>query len=299
MVSDDTEHTVFVAQCLLAAPRDVTKFERKLAWKLKWWLVCVPAGIGFATLRAILKLWLGFPPACSGVFSAGNGPAMRSAIIGAYFHQEEALLRKYVAASTRLTHTDPKAETAALAIALTAAWAVNARWLSRPEMSQMRALWVTAGGDDDWLCLMEKIEVADNAKISVRDFAKELGLEKGVSGFCYHTVPVALYAWLRHWGDFRASIESVLNCGGDTDTVGAITGALAAMRGEIPPEWIEPLQDYPISVGYLKRLAEALAANSPEMPYKAPMFFWPALPCRNFAFFVVVLGHGFRRLLPF
>jgi ADP-ribosylglycohydrolase len=300
MVSDDTEHTVFVAQCLLAAPRDVAKFERKLVSKLKWWLACIPAGVGFATLRAILKLWLCFPPARSGVFSAGNGPAMRSAIIGAYFYQDEALLRKYVTASTRLTHTDPKAETAALAIALTAAWAAKSCGLSRPETSQIRALWASAGdGDDDWQYLMKRIAVADDANISVRDFAKELGLEKGVSGYCYHTVPVALYAWLHHWGDFRTSIEAVLNCGGDTDTVGAITGALAAMSGDIPSEWIEQLQDYPISIDYLRRLAETLAENSTVVPCKAPMFFWPMLPCRNFIFFVIVLGHGLRRLLPF
>jgi ADP-ribosylglycohydrolase len=30
-----------------------------------------------ATARSILKLWLGFSPQKSGVFSAGNGPAMR------------------------------------------------------------------------------------------------------------------------------------------------------------------------------------------------------------------------------
>lgn len=79
MVSDDTEHTVFVAQCLAESPDDSEDFQRKLAWKLRLWLFCLPAGIGFATLRAILKLWLGFPPSRSGVFSAGNGPAMRSA----------------------------------------------------------------------------------------------------------------------------------------------------------------------------------------------------------------------------
>jgi len=71
------------------------------------------------------------------------------------------------------------------------------------------------------------------------------------------------------------------------------------MRGEIPSEWIELLRDYPISMGYLKRLAGALAANSTKIPCEAPVFFWPLLPFRNLAFFVVVLGHGLRRLLPF
>jgi hypothetical protein len=103
MVSDDTEHTLFVAQALLAHPNDPAAFQRCLAWKLRLWLLGIPAGIGFATLRAILKLWLGFPPARSGVHSAGNGPAMLSAIIGAYFFDEPEKRREFVAAATSLT----------------------------------------------------------------------------------------------------------------------------------------------------------------------------------------------------
>src|ERR1700757_4448141 len=52
MVSDDTEHTLFVAQALLAHPDDPIAFQRCLAWKLRLWLLGVPAGIGLATLKA-------------------------------------------------------------------------------------------------------------------------------------------------------------------------------------------------------------------------------------------------------
>lgn len=47
MVSDDTDHTVFVAQALLSAPRSPDDFARSLAWRLRFWLLCLPAGIGF------------------------------------------------------------------------------------------------------------------------------------------------------------------------------------------------------------------------------------------------------------
>src|SRR5688572_21926737 len=79
MVSDDTEHALFVAQALLTHPDDVVAFQRCLAWKFRLWLFGLPAGIGLATLKAVIRLWMGFPPARSGVWSAGNGPAMRSA----------------------------------------------------------------------------------------------------------------------------------------------------------------------------------------------------------------------------
>ena len=85
MISDDTEHTLFVAQALLSLGNDLHAFRRSLAWKLQLWLLGAPAGIGLATLKATLRLWVGFSPERSGVYSAGNGPAMRSAIIGTYF----------------------------------------------------------------------------------------------------------------------------------------------------------------------------------------------------------------------
>ncbi|HEY9649274.1 MAG TPA: ADP-ribosylglycohydrolase family protein, partial [Coleofasciculaceae cyanobacterium] len=116
MVSDDTEHTCMVAQSLIVASGEVETFTNALAWRLCFWLLGVPAGIGYATLKAIVKLWLGFKPPQSGIFSAGNGPAMRSAIIGVCYGHNPQKLRELVRASTWLTHTDPKAEFGALAV---------------------------------------------------------------------------------------------------------------------------------------------------------------------------------------
>ena len=125
MVSDDTEHTLFVAQSLLKHPSDPSAFQRILAWHLRWWFLDLPAGVGLATARACVRLCLGFPPTRSGVFSAGNKPAMRSAILGGYFHDDPQALESFVRTSTQITHTDPKALIGALAIARLAAWAVE------------------------------------------------------------------------------------------------------------------------------------------------------------------------------
>jgi ADP-ribosylglycohydrolase len=95
------------------------------------------------------------------------------------------------------------------------------------------------GGDDQWKEICRKLTAALAARRSVSEFADELGLQRGVTGYAYHSVPVALYAWLRHPDDFRYALISVLDCGGDTDTVGAILGALMGARlgrRTIPPE---------------------------------------------------------------
>jgi ADP-ribosylglycohydrolase len=117
MISDDTEHTVFAAQSLLAHPESCELFTRRLSWCFRWWLLSLPAGIGLATLRSIVRLWGGISPSRSGVRSAGNGPAMRSAPVGAFFASDPNQLDDYLQASTIITHTDPRALTGAKAVA--------------------------------------------------------------------------------------------------------------------------------------------------------------------------------------
>ncbi len=298
MTSDDTDHAFLVAQALLRHPDDAEQFQRCLAWKLKFWLASLPAGVGLATLKSILKLWLGFPPHKSGVFSAGNGPAMRSAILGAFFAGQPDRLGKYVHVCTRLTHTDPRAEHAALAIAQAAAWIITHQRSIAGLLDCLRQQAV----DPEWRVFLDKLAAALQAGRTTPDFAAELGLEKGVTGYCYHTVAVALFACLRHPDDFRRSLEGALDCGGDTDTVGAILGALAGLihgpQG-IPQEWIGGLIEWPRSPVLLERVAGRLAAHKAGGEKSRPVsYFWPGLIPRNLVFLVLVLGHGFRRLAP-
>jgi len=209
MISDDTEHTLFVAQSLLSCSDNATTFQKSLAWKLRLWLLGLPAGIGLGTLRAIIKLWLGFPPHRSGVNSAGNGPAMRSAIIGVFFFDAPQKRSAFISASTRLTHSDPRAETAALAVAEAAAWAVQKKSSIETLLDELSRL----GCDIEWQSLCKRMSQAFTSRQSVDAFVESLGLGEGVTGYAYHTVPVALYAWLSSPNDFRAALESALNCG--------------------------------------------------------------------------------------
>lgn len=297
MLSDDTEHTLFAAQALLAHPSDAVAFQRALAWKLRLWLVCLPAGVGFATLRAIGKLWLGFPPRKAGVWSAGNGPAMRSAVLGGFFASDEKRLREYVRASSELTHKDPRAHTGALAIAVAAARAVQGGRIGPAELTAL-----APADDREWPRLVGQLQQELAANSSVAEFCAALGLARGVTGYVYNSVPVALYAWLRHEGDYRATLGAVWDAGGDTDTVGAIAGALAgasAGTAGIPHEWLAGIADWPRSTTLLRRVAERLARQRDKTSALGPVpYAWPLVPLRNALFLAVVLLHGFRRLLP-
>jgi ADP-ribosylglycohydrolase len=306
LVSDDTEHTCFVGQALLSAPADADHFSRLLAWRLRLWLLGLPAGIGGATLRAVLKLWAGCPPTRSGVWSAGNGPAMRAALLGVCLGDDRDRLRAYVRTSTRLTHTDPRAERGALLVALAAhhgaAWGPGPISLASflDSISEERP-----GFDAELLTLLDRLEEHARRDAPAAELAEILGARRGVSGYVYRTVPLALYCWLRSPADFRRAVEEVIALGGDADTTGAIVGGLAGATvgaAGIPAEWLDGLIEWPRTVGWMRalaaRLAERFPAVGPGRDCEPPTYFGPGVLPRNLAFLLIVLAHGFRRLLP-
>lgn len=302
MLSDDTEHTFIVAQTLLEETNDPDLFGVKLARRLKFWFLSLPAGIGMATARACVKLLIGFSPKRSGVFSAGNGPAMRAAIFGAILG-DEIKRREFLEVSTRTTHTDPKALIGAISVAEIVSLAVSRTPEAKPEFTDVLDMLARIGPDDeDWNRIIERMKESSETGLSVQEFADSLGLPKGVSGYVFHTVPVAVYAWHRHYGEFRETLESVIRCGGDTDTLGAITGAMAgATCGEdgIPREWIDGIRDCPINPKLLRKVSERLKENLENGKTSKPLrYFWPITVPRNLFFLFIVLIHGFRRLAP-
>ncbi len=117
-----------------------------------------------------------------------------------------------------------------------------------------------------------------------------------------HTAPVAMLTALRYRDDFRQALQSVIRCGGDTDTVAAVTGALVGSRvakAGIPSDWLNGVRDWPRSVRWIECLAARLAdgkwRTDPQRPLRLAVW---ALPARNAVFFAAVLAHVLRRLLP-
>ncbi|NJK59159.1 MAG: ADP-ribosylglycohydrolase family protein [Oscillatoriales cyanobacterium SM2_1_8] len=294
MVSDDTEHTVLVAQAFLAADGDATAFANHLGRGLRGWLLGLPAGIGGATLRAILKLWLGYPPTHSGVFSAGNGPAMRSGILGA-IAADLPQLRALVRASTRTTHTDPRAEYGALTIALAVRHAGRGE-VHGPTFHQDLAAHVS---DGPWLAHIQQAVTSVTQGETTPQFLARQGWDRGVSGFVEHCIPVAVHIWLSHPQDYAAAVMTAIQCGGDTDSlaamVGAMVGAAVGPTG-IPEVWCQRLWEPMHSVAGLTHLAADLATGrqSPRPHWGTNLLGFG----RNLCFLAIVLGHGLRRLAP-
>lgn len=299
MLSDDSEHACMTAQALLASGGELRRFTRSLAWRLRGWLLGLPASVGFGTLRALIRLWLGWSPERSGVNSAGNGPAMRAAILGACLGADEVAMVAHVEASTRMTHRDPRALAGALAVARAAGQIVHHGGAAAP--AEVLAAVLRACPDPELRAALELAREHHGRGEAPATFAAALGQGAGVSGYIHHTVPVALYCWLATPHDLRATVEQAVRLGGDTDTVAAIAGGLAGASvgaGAVPADWLAGLWEAPRSPRWLARLGGRLAgvvlAGRPGRPLR---LCWPLLVARNLVFTIVVLGHGLARVL--
>ncbi len=315
MVSDDTEHLCLVAQALLRSGGEPRAFQLALAWQLRFWLLGLPAGIGLATLKGILKLWLGVSPEHSGVFSAGNGPAMRASLLGVLYASQPEKFKALNRISTRLTHSDPKAEWGALAIALAAGF----HTLQHPQaefVSQLRRLLPTPLPPEaqELLTLLELAakrakEAREEAtteqaqQAALQSLLESLGCQQqGITGYMYHTVPAVIFVWLLQPTDFLRGLHLLIRAGGDTDTTAAILGAiLGAERGAaaLPSALLKTLWEWPRSTAWMfeagKKLRPLVESETPQ-PLQT-LAVWQ-LPLRNFIFLIIVLFHGFRRLFP-
>jgi ADP-ribosylglycohydrolase len=166
---------------------------------------------------------------------------MRSALIGVFFVQNAERCRQYVRASARITHTDPRAEAAAQAVADAAAYAASGR-----DLAELVPALASYCDDEAWLRATKAIPEHLVAGSTPRAYAAALSFEKGVSGYALQSVPVALYAALRYPYDVRTALEETIACGGDTDTtaamVGGILGARCGPQG-MPQSWLEHFWD--------------------------------------------------------
>ena len=293
-VSDDTEQAALVAQSLARYPGDVGRFVRAFRRSLLGWFVRFPYGIGMATIRACVRIGLGLRR--SGVDSAGNGAAMRAAVVGVFFVDRPREREAFGRALAEVTHRDPRAIEGALYVAELAA-------------ACARAGPGTPRGD----CQEEARRVVTNEELGAAlDRARDLdarGMEMaeaagvlGTSGYVVHGVPLATFAFLRFGAEPLRALQAIIREGGDTDSTGAILGAwLGALHGTagLPGDLIGLIHPGPFGPDHLLALASALTEARAGRPAMVPRYSAAAALGRNLALFPVILGHGFRRKLPF
>jgi poly(ADP-ribose) glycohydrolase ARH3 len=216
-------------------------------------------GYGGGTLRVFAHWRDGVPVdvAAGLVFggqgSAGNGAAMRIAPVGVRFAADPARLLEQARRSAAVTHAHPLGIDGAVAQAAAVAAAVRgddvaAAARQAVETDEMRRQLDTVA------------ELLDEALADPTEVAEALGNGSTAP----KSVPLAVYAACRT-DDFREAVTFAVRCGGDTDTIAAMAGAIAGARhgrNAIPSSWLDVLEDGAYGRSYVERLAASLAAQA-------------------------------------
>ena len=299
-VSDDTEQAALVAQSLARHPDDAEACANDFRRALLGWFCRLPWGIGRATVSACLRIALGRRP--SGVRSAGNGAAMRAAIIGVFFRDEAEKRAQFGRAIAEVTHRDERAvEGALFAAEMAAACAHRAPALNGFSTETLIGCYDEARRIVRGSSLRAAIEGAGELAAQCADTPKAAE-ELKTSGFILHTIPFAVFCFLRYGNEPLRALGEPIRAGGDTDSIAAILGAwLGALHGMagLPVQLLAKIHDGPFGPSHLRALARCLARIREGQPVPVPGYSAPAALLRNLALWPVILAHGFRRLLRF
>jgi len=293
-VSDDTEQSALVAQALARHPHDVDACERAFRRSLLGWFARLPWGVGRATVLSCMRIGLGISP--SGVRSAGNGSAMRAAILGTFFRDDPAQREAFGRRLAEVTHRDIRAVQGALYVAELASACARSRAGSSLLACQEQAREVVRDGQ-----LGEAIDRAVQlAMIGARtcDAADACG----TSGFVVPTLAFATFCLLRHGEEPMFALTESISAGGDTDSIAAILGGwLGALHGEsgLPRDLLDRIHDGPFGPTHLRALAACLNRIRDGHRTPPPRYSATTALARNLALYPVILAHGLRRLAPF
>lgn len=159
--------------------------------------------------------------------SCGNGSAMRVGPVGWAFNTREEVL-KAAKASAECTHNHPEGIKGAQATALCILLARQGS--SKEEISSA----------------IEK-EFGYDLSMSVEELQQRYswrGVDgKGNGGICQDSVPQAIICALKSTG-FEDAVRNAISIGGDSDTIGCITGSIAEALFGIPEELREKALSY-------------------------------------------------------
>jgi poly(ADP-ribose) glycohydrolase ARH3 len=203
-----------------------------------------------------------------GTDSWGNGGAMRIAPIGFFFYDDVSLLKKNALLCTQITHRHPQALAGALAQALTVGMAtekgITGEVFDRPAF--LDELIAEVAGVDGAMAAeigrIKELAIGDDLEAKIKRISRTFPRDVSALG----AVPAAIASFLVN-EDFPSTVVTAVNGGGDTDTIGAMAGALAGAYygySSIPAAWLDPLENGAKGRDYVATLAEELARIKPR-----------------------------------
>jgi ADP-ribosyl-[dinitrogen reductase] hydrolase len=249
---DDVAQAIELAEALLEEVFDPDDYLERL---VRWY---EEGGHGIGAQTYLVLQWAkagerGTTPARevwehTGRRAAGNGAVMRCAPVALRRRRVPVLLVEDAGHSARVTHYDPRCVWTTVAVCSAIAHALAGSHWTLHELADGLA---SVGAPE---------EVAEAVRRSATSELAELDLSEPSSmGYTVRTMTAGLWAFLNA-SDFESTLLHVVNAGGDTDTNGAVAGAVLGARfgaSAIPERWVERLPDPDRLVSLADRLWEA------------------------------------------
>ncbi|HKT59104.1 MAG TPA: ADP-ribosylglycohydrolase family protein [Gemmatimonadales bacterium] len=197
----------------------------------------VGAGPGSRAAAARLSAGVSWRESGTPAPYAGNGGAMRVAPLGVLLADDPARLIEAAAEQCLVTHLDPRCAGGAVAVAGATALASRPGPIDGPRLLQDLAEMVSTvnlemadvvGAVPAWLDLPPA-----KAREQLHQAALDPGQGPvwcGISSNVVPSVAWSLYAALHSPDDYWAAVCTAIEAGGDTDTMGAMTGGIVGAR---------------------------------------------------------------------
>ncbi len=249
-ITDDTEQALCIARSLVETG---TFDPANIASRFVAWYDSNPFDIGRMTIQSMSRLKHGeeWDEAGQHVWensregqNAGNGSVMRCPPLAIPYATDRDRLTEVSRQSSRITHADPRCTEGCAILNLTIAGL-----LANSETPLQDALDEVDNAPEELTTALEPIARGESPNLQT-------------SGYVVHSLQTALHDGLRADTATEAIVTAV-NRGGDTDTIGAIAGAVAGARfgaSELPDRWLSTID----KTEELKTLAEQLAEMGSE-----------------------------------
>jgi len=245
-VTDDTD----MAQCIAASLIEQGRFDpADVAQRFVAWYESDPFDIGIMTTDSLRRIQRGESWRSAGVdvwrgkpegSNAGNGSIMRCAPYAIVFADQPETLTQTSLVSSGITHADPRCTYGSAILNLTLAGYLRGE--EHPLATTLQRLRPFAP--------RELVDALDRVPDEILPDALSS------SGYVVHTLQTALYHGLTA-SNPKEGICNAVNMGQDTDTVGAVTGAIVGARfgaRALPDSWLRSLS-----------ISEALRANAGDL----------------------------------
>jgi ADP-ribosyl-[dinitrogen reductase] hydrolase len=253
---DDLAQAVILAEAILE--HDTLRND-DLATRLTAWFESNGRGMGSQTRAVLSALREGMLPSEAARLiwerdsgqPAGNGAVMRCAPVAMRWPRNSAKLLEETETSSRVTHHDPRCAWSAFAVNLAVAEALNGRTASIDFIADT----------------LDSAGVGPHTLRAVREVSgrsvERLRLDGTAIGFTLKAMQAGMWC-LEHSADFEESLVAVIQAGGDTDTNGAVAGAiLGALHGasSIPDRWVSRIARAEELVSLADRLLDRATAS--------------------------------------